>query len=309
MSTAPGPAPSPRPSCAGWPTSGPTSSTRWSTSRSSCCPPGPIASASAWPTPDSRRPSRPPRDARRPRRGEPRPAEAAPLDGAVIANEFLDALPVHRVGLRGGRFVELFGRRGGRRPGFAEVEAEPSTPALADRLRDEGIALAEGQRPRSASRLDDWVARDVATGSDAGFAIVIDYGRSATELYGPDRRDGTLRAYSGQRAHADPFVAIGRQDLTAHVDFTAVERAAAAAGWRSLGLTTQARFLAGSGFGELYARAQARPDVRPEDYLLLRATAGRLLDPRALGGFRVLVLGRRIPDEATLRGMTYRVGG
>ena len=142
-----------------------------------------------------------------------------------------------------------------------------------------------------------------------GFATILDYGAPASELYGPARHDGTLRAYSGQRAHADPYVAIGRQDLTAHVDFSAVERAAAAHGWRSLGLTTQAEFLVGSGFGEMYAARLADPAIEPEAYLALRASAARLLDPRALGGFRVLVLARGVPADIALRATTYRVRG
>jgi SAM-dependent MidA family methyltransferase len=102
-------------------------------------------------------------------------------------------------------------------------------------------------------------------------------------------------------------VAVGRQDLTAHVDFTAVERAAGEHGWRSLGLTTQAEFLVGSGFAALFAARRSDPDVEPEAYLALRASAARLLDPRALGGFRVLVLGRGVPDDTPLRGLAYRV--
>lgn len=229
-------------------------------------------------------------------------------NGAVLANEYLDALPVHRVASRSGRLVELFVDVGPADEGFREVEGDPSTPALARRLAEEGIELAEGQVAEIRLATDDWVAA-MSAGIERGFATAIDYGRPAAELYGPERRGGTLRAYSAQRAHADPFVAIGRQDLTAHVDFTAVEHAAAALGWRSLGLTTQAEFLVGSGFGELFAARQAVPDVEPEAFLALRAAAARLLDPRALGGFRVLVLGRGIPDGTALRGLTYRVRG
>ena len=243
--------------------------------------------------------------------GDERPTadgEGPAADGAVLANEFLDALPVHRVARRAGHLVERFVDIAAAGWGFEEIEAEPSTPALADRLAAEGVDLADGQVAEIRLATDDWVA-GMSAGLERGFATILDYGRPAAELYGPSRRDGTLRAYSGQRAHADPFVAIGRQDLTAHVDFTAVERAASALGWRSLGLTTQAEFLVGSGFGDLFAAHQAVPDVEPEAYLALRAAAARLLDPRALGGFRVLVLGRGVPADTALRGLTYRVRG
>ena len=229
-----------------------------------------------------------------------------PLDGVIVANEFLDALPVHRVVQRGGRLTERFVAWDTERERFEDIEAEPSTPALAARLAAEGIELADGQAAEIRLATDDWVAA-MSGGIGRGFVTAIDYGAPATELYGPTRRDGTLRAYSGQRAHADPYVAVGRQDLTAHVDFTAVERAAAGPGWRTLGLTTQAEFLMGSGFGELFAARQAAPDVEPEAYLALRASAARLLDPRALGGFRVLILGRGVPADTRLPGLTYRL--
>lgn len=235
-----------------------------------------------------------------------RDAATEPFDTAVIANEFLDALPVHRVVMRDGSLLERFVDWSAERGAFVDVEGAPSTPALAARLAAEGVQLRDGQAAEIRLATDPWVAA-MSAGIGRGIATIIDYGAPAQELYGPARHDGTLRAYTGQRAHADPYVAVGRQDLTAHVDFTAVERAAAALGWRTLGLTSQAEFLVGSGFGDLFATRQADPDVEPETYLALRASAARLLDPRALGGFRVLVLGRGIPDDTALRGLTYRV--
>ena len=232
--------------------------------------------------------------------------ETKPPEGAILANEFLDALPVHRVVMRDGALVERFVGLSGERDRFEDQEGAASTPALAARLAAEGITLRDGQAAEIRLATDHWVA-SMSAGIGRGFATVIDYGAPAVELYGPARHDGTLRAYSGPRAHADPYVAIGRQDLTAHVDFTAIENAATARGWRTLGLTSQAEFLVGSGFGDLFAGHQAVPDVDPEAYLALRASAARLLDPRALGGFRVLVLGRGVPDDTALGGLTYRV--
>jgi SAM-dependent MidA family methyltransferase len=76
-----------------------------------------------------------------------------------------------------------------------------------------------------------------------------------------------------------------------------------------VGVTSQAEFLVGSGFGDLYATRQADPDIDPEAYLALRASAARLLDPRALGGFCVLILARGVPDDTALNGLSYRVRG
>jgi SAM-dependent MidA family methyltransferase len=227
--------------------------------------------------------------------------------GAFLANEFFDALPVHRVEERDGRLVELFvGWSTDAGGTFVEVPGEPSTPALAERFAAEGVGLSDGQRAEVCLELDRWI--ELATGRfERGFGLVIDYGREARDLYGPGRAGGTLRAYWGHHAHADPFVAIGHQDITAHVDFTAIERAAAGRGWRTAGLTTQAEFLAGSGLGELLGARQADPTLEASDYLALRASVMRLLDPAALGGFRVLVLGRGLPDDTRLAGLTYQV--
>ena len=152
----------------------------------------------------------------------------APAIGFVLANEVLDALPVHRVVVRDGSLREvLVGSRDG---AFVDVEAEPTTPDLAARLADESIELAEGQRAEICLALGPWLA-DAAAGLERGVLLLIDYGYPAAELYDPiRRRDGTLRAYLRHRVHDDPYIHVGRQDLTAHVDVSAVERAAAAAG-------------------------------------------------------------------------------
>src|SRR6266545_6696624 len=251
-------------------------------------------------------------------------ASPPPAMGCVIANEFLDALPVHRMVAHHGRLREIHvGWEGGHEVGnevgnddgdntqdgrFVDVPGKPSTPALAERLAAEEISLADGQQAEVCLGLDDWAA-EMSGAFRAGFALILDYGRPAAELYGPSRHAGTLLAYAGHRAHDDPYVAIGRQDLTAHVDFTAVERAAASHGWRRLGLTTQAEFLVGSGLAELLARGQADATLSAADYIALRASIGRLLDPHALGGFRVLVLGRDVPADVRLAGLGYRIRG
>ncbi|MEO8230009.1 MAG: SAM-dependent methyltransferase, partial [Chloroflexota bacterium] len=144
--------------------------------------------------------------------------------GAVVANEFLDALPVHRVlGRGGGELEELFVDWDG--TAFVERAGEPSTAALAERFAEEGVVLADGARAEVCLELEGWVG-EVARGLSRGAVLVIDYGHPASELYGAARAAGTLLAYSGHRVHEGWALAVGRQDLTAHVDFSALERAA-----------------------------------------------------------------------------------
>jgi SAM-dependent MidA family methyltransferase len=230
--------------------------------------------------------------------------------GVVIANEVLDALPTHRVvgGETGAdgepdpaglREVFVDWRDGA----FVDAPGRPSTPALAARLAGEGVALESGQSGEVCLAVDHWVAR-AASGLERGTVLFVDYGYPATELYDPHRRRrGTLAAYLGQRAHEDPYRAIGRQDLTAHVDTTAVERAAARAGLAHLATTTQSLFLAGLGVGELLVELQTGPEATLQRYLDARAALVRMIDPGAMGRFRVMAFGREVPVGAPLRGL------
>jgi SAM-dependent MidA family methyltransferase len=249
------------------------------------------------------------------------PVAGTPIVGIVIANEFVDALPVHRVVARGGRLREILvgweeapadaassdasdapdapqartAALGGR---FVDVVAEPTTPAIAERLAAEGIELADGQvaevRLADGPWLDE-VARDLGR----GHVLVIDYGAPAAELYAAVRHPaGTLLAYRGHEVHDDPYAVPGDQDLTAHVDLTALADGAARRGLSSIGRTTQARFLVACGLTELVEDVRSDPATTFETYLPMRSALARLLDPRATGGFVVLALGRDLPPGA-----------
>ncbi len=250
------------------------------------------------------------------------PPDDIPAPGAILANELLDALPVHRVeGGPDGALLERFvtlgiapddNAHGG---GLSQLAANansaidatfttvlgpPSSVALAERLDAEGVRLDDGQPAEICLALDEWIARAVAP-LERGVALLIDYGHPAAELYTAER-GSTLRAYHRHRVHGDPLVAIGRQDLTAHVDLTAVERAAIAAGLAPLGGTTQASFLDDLGAGELLVGLQSDPSTSLESYMAARSALVRMLDPRATGGFAVLAYGRGLPPDADLRG-------
>ena len=223
------------------------------------------------------------------------PADDQPAPGAILANELLDALPVHRVeGAADGGLLERFVTVGPGDAGDAGTLATelgpPSSPALAARLAAEAITLAPGQPAEVCLALDGWVAGAVAP-LERGLLLVIDYGAEAANLYDA-ARGSTLRAYHRHRVHDDPLVGIGRQDLTAHVDLTALDRAAAAAGLTPLKRTTQARYLTELGLGELLVGLQSAAGTTLESYLEARSAVVRMLDPRATGGFEVREHGR-----------------
>jgi SAM-dependent MidA family methyltransferase len=231
--------------------------------------------------------------------------DGGPIEGLVIANEVLDALPTQRVVVREGELREILV---GIDPegGLIDVEAAPTTPLLARRLADEAVVLAEGQHAEICLAVDAWIDR-VAAGLGRGAVLLIDYGHPAAELYDAARRAaGTLAAYLRHQVHEDPYRAIGRQDLTAHVDVTAVERAAAAAGLARLGTTTQASFLDRLGAGEILVGYQNGPAATLQAYLAARAALVRMIDPAAMGRFRVMAFGRGLPDTPPLRGLDAR---
>lgn len=226
---------------------------------------------------------------------------ATQVSGLVLANEVLDALPTHRVRQGEHGLEELFvdwDPDGGR---FVEVAGPPETALLEAHLRAAGVELRAGQVAEICLAATRWTA-SAAAEVQRGALLLIDYGHPAAELYGARRMAGSLLAYVGQRVHDEPLINVGRQDLTAHVDLTAVERVAAESGLDRLGVTTQARFLVDLGIEELLRRAQADPTATPEAYLALRSGLMRLLDPRATGGFAVLAFGRGLQPNARLRG-------
>jgi SAM-dependent MidA family methyltransferase len=229
-----------------------------------------------------------------------------PFDGLVIANEVLDALPVHRVRRRDEGLREL-AVEVDVAGALTEVEIEPTTPRISERLDAEGIRLEDGQTAEVCLELDRWIA-EVAGLLRRGLLLVIDYGAIAAELYDAGRRrDGTLRAYVRHQVHGDPYRFVGRQDLTAHVDVTAVDAAAHAAGLSTVGITTQAEALMGLGIEDRLREIQADPGTTLEAYTALRAALMRLLDPAAMGRFRVMVFGRHWPADAALGLFAYRL--
>ncbi len=232
--------------------------------------------------------------------GRYRDMAAEPFVGAVIGNEYLDALPVHRLVRRGDRILERYvtwldG-------GFREVEAPLSDATLVEPFAAAAISLADGQLAEVRPAAGGWL-RLVAGRLARGMVLVIDYGHPAAELYGPRRMAGTLVTYRDHVAGEDPFTAVGHQDLTAHVDLSALERDAAAAGLDRIGSTSQAWLLVGLGLGELLYQLGRDPATDPADYLAARASVTRLLDPRHLGGFRVLGFGRDIATDPPLVGL------
>ncbi|MFL5761968.1 MAG: class I SAM-dependent methyltransferase [Thermomicrobiales bacterium] len=234
--------------------------------------------------------------------------ELEPITGVVLANEVADALPVHRLVVRDGELRERFviWREGW----FAEVEDEPTVEARAafDALLVEGVDLGDRSAVDVSPVAVRWFA-GACSCLERGYAVVLDYGYAAKELYQAHRLEGTVRGYYGHTVTDDPYVRVGEQDLTAHVDFTALQRAGESAGMTLAGLTTQGAFLASLGLGDLLVQLQQDPTTSVADYLVAQAAVFRLIDPGGLGRFGVLLMAKNAPVAPPLRGLAVKAPG
>ena len=225
---------------------------------------------------------------------------ATAFHGCVVANEFLDALPVQVVERREAELLELHVASNGVR--FAERLLPPRTPALAEHLWRLGVELEEGQRAEIGLNGLEWVGSlgRLFGEEGRGGAILIDYGHTSRDLYTPSRGRGTLLSYHRHQVVDDPYTRAGDQDMTAHVDFTAVSRRAREAGFDVAPLATQMRFLVSLGLAEILADLASREDQGAGSIRQRMALHG-LMAPGGMGEvFKVLLLSR----ETSAAGLT-----
>jgi SAM-dependent MidA family methyltransferase len=213
--------------------------------------------------------------------------------GCVFSNELLDALPVHRVLQHRGALREIFVTTDGKV--FSEVPHPLSTYAITDYFADQQITLEEGQLAEAGLEACDWIT-EIARRLDRGFVLTIDYGHEAADLFDAHHQSGTVLSYSKHQASNNLYAAPGEQDLTAHVNFTALRQWGARHSLETLGLVTQTAFLLalgkGNDFADLYdngmdesARVRARLQLKT------------LIYPEGLGErFQVLLQQKSVPN-------------
>jgi SAM-dependent MidA family methyltransferase len=232
---------------------------------------------------------------------------AKPLRGVILANEVLDALPCQRIVVRGDEVRELGvaiaagdgGVTGNQVRGLVAGDSQSASwsTSLVEReapARSEVVAewrhvrsglrstLEDGYRTELCTRVEPWIAGS-SDSLEAGLVLLFDYGLPRAHYYHPQRTDGTLRCHFKQRAHDDPYINLGVQDITAWVDFTRVAEAADSAHLEVRGFATQAAFLLGLGIENLIG------DLR------LASEARKLLMPGEMGeAFKAMALTRAI---------------
>ena len=212
--------------------------------------------------------------------------------GCFVSNELVDAFPVHVVEKHSGVLQEVFvvSQEGV----FVEEVREPKNPRLAEHFAWLGCNLVEGNRAEVNLAAPDWM-RQAGKRIEQGFALTIDYGYPAEELYAPHRRAGTLMCYHRHQADDNPYDRIGEKDITTHVDFTALQKAGNEVGLETLWFGEQYRFLLGLGFFEELVRLEATA-ANEKEALALRLTLKNLIMPEVGMGetFKVLIQGKNV---------------
>jgi len=217
------------------------------------------------------------------------------ISGAVIANEVLDALPVNLVRWTGMGIAERSVVSKGKEFAWHEQATENSVLCevaqkinVPDNYLSEISLAARGLITTLCGRLDK------------GVMLFIDYGFGAGEYYHPQRSEGTLMCHYRHHSHDDPFFLPGLQDITSHVDFSAVAENALAKGAHLLGYTTQANFLVNCGITDFLAEHDPE---KLRDYLPLSIQLQKLTSPAEMGDlFKIIALGKGM--EESLRGFS-----
>ena len=217
--------------------------------------------------------------------------------GCFFSNELVDALPVHQFIVENAQIREIYVAAAEQESEqsetkFIEVLGELSNPKIAEYFDLVGIDLsatvyADGYRSEVNLAALDWI-NIVSQKLQRGYLLTIDYGHPAHRYYNPRRTEGTLQCYYRHRYHSNPYINVGRQDLTAHADFTALEKQGELCGLNVVGFTQQALFLMALGLGDRIA-ALSTSILDVATLLRRREALHRAIDPMGLGGFGVLV--------------------
>jgi SAM-dependent MidA family methyltransferase len=217
------------------------------------------------------------------------------VTGMILSNELVDAFPVHRIQVTGGRIEEIWvDWQDGR---FVECLKPLSTAALAHHIDSLDVHWPDGYRTEINLEAVDWM-KQVAQRLHRGVVLTIDYGHTAQDLYGSDRKHGTFLCYFKQSAHENPFTHVGEQDMTTHVNFSSLAAAGEASGLQVTGFTNQMSFLMGLGVEQLIASLEPEsPEFR---------AAIHLLKPNGMGGtFKVLAQHKGI-EQPQLDGLKFK---
>jgi SAM-dependent MidA family methyltransferase len=220
--------------------------------------------------------------------------------GVIFANELLDALPTHAMVMTADGLREVYidlapSARNGDAIRFVERLAEPSKAEIAKYLARAGAEMRQGWRAEVNLASEDWMA-SAAAALESGFLLIIDYGHEEAELYGGSHAAGTLTSFKQHAMRADFLQYPGEVDITAHVNLSAITRAAERSGLDTIGRLDQTYFMLGLGMEDIDGMS-----------LRQRLAMKTLLLPGGLGStHKVLIFGKNV-GKPMLKGLSYRV--
>jgi SAM-dependent MidA family methyltransferase len=227
------------------------------------------------------------------------------FSGCLYSNELIDALPVHRVVMTAEGLQEIYVTQEDGE--FSEKTGPLSTPAIREHLSRIAVELHPGQQAEINLAAPLWLAEASRT-LQKGFILTVDYGFPAMELYAPHRTRGTLLCYHRHQTEENPYIRLGKQDITAHVDFTTLMKRGEELGLQSDWFGEQYRFLLSTGIVEEIEEIE-RSDASDEHKLKLRLALKKLILPEGGMGdtFRVLIQSKGIDSVRLL--CQRRIGG
>ncbi len=222
--------------------------------------------------------------------------------GCLFSNELVDSFPVHLVEFdKNEELNEIY---------VTEEEGvlvEKSGPCSSDAIKaffaKNSIKRAQGFRTELNLSAERWI-KNVSSIFREGYVITVDYGFNTHDYYAPERSTGTLICYHKHKTNEEPLKRVGHQDITAHVNFSALVEWGEEAGLEPLGFTTQSSFLISAGIDELLTEMHQK--LPENDFLKAAAQVRTLVMPNAMGeSHKVLIQGKKVPNSQ-LKGLLNR---
>ncbi len=223
------------------------------------------------------------------------------LVGCCFSNELIDAFPVHRVVVNGDRLQEIYLTV--ENDCITEIQDDISTEDITKYFDLVAVDFTNTEYPLNYCTEVNLAALDwlntVSNKLNQGYILTIDYGYPVVKYYHPQRSQGTLQCYYQHRRHNNPYVNLGQQDITAHVDFTSLENQGKLCNLETIGFTKQGMFLMALGIGDrLKELSSGKYNVM--EILQRRDALHQLIDPLGLGGFGVLIQGKNLTKEQSI---------
>jgi SAM-dependent MidA family methyltransferase len=226
-------------------------------------------------------------------------SKCAGMTGCIFSNELLDALPVHLVKMEDSLkevYIDYDTENG-----FIELTGDLSSEEIRHYFRDFSIELVKGYTTEVNLGIRDWL-HEINEVLQRGFILTVDYGYPAWDYYSEDRNRGTLLCYHKHRINESPYLCIGEQDITAHVNYSALKRWGEEIGIKAAGFCGQGAFMVSLGIDDDIRRIAAES----KDYPFEIARIKKLILPQGLGESHKVMVQHKGVDSAKLRGFSLR---